>query len=325
MEGVSARSLKIFTGSAHPGFAAEVCRYLGVELGRGRVFRFSDGEVGFSVEESVRGADVYVIQPTCPPVNENLMELLIMVDALRRASAYRVNVVTPYFGYARQDRKTKARDPITAKLVANLITIAGARRLVVADLHAGQIQGFFDIPVDHLTGVPLLAKHFLESLPESDRANLVAVSPDVGGVARARYFADLTGADLAIVHKRRVYEAINTSAALEVIGNVRGKVAVVVDDIIDTAGTMLNAARLLLERGAREVHVCATHGILSGPALERLYDDSIKSVVLTDTVPAKDGSALPKMKYLSITRLFAEAIRRIHSDHSVSVLFGNHG
>ncbi len=315
------RALKIFSGSAHPEFAKRVCDYLGVELGKARVFRFSDGEVGVSIEESVRGADVYVVQPTCPPVNENLMELLIMVDALYRASAYRVNVVTPYFGYARQDRKTRAREPITAKLVANLITVAGAKRLVAADLHAGQIQGFFDIPVDHLTAVPVLADYFKKKFPKEE--NLVVLSPDVCGVVRARSFAELLGAELAIVDKRRSHDKVNMSQALEVIGKVKGYIAILIDDIIDTAGTMLNAAYALAERGTKEVHVCATHAVLSGPAIERLSDPIIKSIVLSDTIPLSEEKRLDKITILSMTQLFAEAIRRIHSDHSVSVLFSS--
>ncbi|AER66501.1 ribose-phosphate pyrophosphokinase [Thermovirga lienii DSM 17291] len=316
------REIKIFTGTAHPLFAERVCESLGTKLAAARLFRFSDGEIGVSIEESVRGADVYIIQPTCHPVNENLMELLIMIDVLRRASAYRINVVTPYFGYARQDRKTKAREPITAKLVANLIEKAGADRLIAADLHAGQIQGFFDIPVDHLTGVPLLASYFKQHLKdELEEDKIVVVSPDIGGVVRARRFAVHLNADLAIVDKRRSHEVANLSEVMEIIGNVQGKTAILVDDIIDTAGTVVQAAEALLERGASRVFACATHGVLSGPAVDRIKKSPIEKLVLTDTVNIPEEKHLDNIKELSIAPLFAEAISRIHSDHSVSILF----
>ncbi len=249
------------------------------------------------------------------------MELLIILDVLRRASAYRINVVTPYFGYARQDRKTKAREPITAKLVANLIEKAGAHRLIAADLHAGQIQGFFDIPVDHLTGIPLLASHFREILKKEEDGDIVVVSPDIGGVVRARRFAVHLNADLAIVDKRRSHEVANLSEVMEIIGHVDGKVAILVDDIIDTAGTMVQAAEALLERGARKVYACATHGVLSGPAVERIASSPIENLVLTDTIPLPKEKQIDKITTLSIAPLFAEAISRIHSDHSVSILF----
>lgn len=316
------REIKVFSGTSHPAFTERICESLGICVASARLFRFSDGETGVSVEESVRGADVYVVQPTCHPVNENLVELLIMLDVLRRASAYRINVVTPYFGYARQDRKTKAREPITAKLVANLIEKAGADRLIAADLHAGQIQGFFDVPVDHLTGTPLLASHFREILKqEIDEGRVVVVSPDIGGVVRARRFAVHLNADLAIVDKRRSHEVANLSKVMEIIGHVDGKVAILVDDIIDTAGTMVQAAEALLNRGAEKVYACATHGVLSGPAVERIGPSPIDRLVLTDTIPLPKEKQIDKITTLSIAPLFAEAISRIHSDHSVSILF----
>ncbi len=316
------RELKVFSGSAHPEFTRSICENLGVGVATANIFRFSDGEIGLSVEESVRGADVYVIQPTCEPVNENLMELLIMIDAMRRASAYRVNVVTPYFGYARQDRKSKARDPITAKLVANLIEKAGADRVLAADLHAGQLQGFFDIPVDHLTGIPLLAAYFRDALKkELEQDSLVVIPPDIGAVTRARRFAVPLNADLAIVDKRRSHEVANFSEVMEVIGDVSGKTAVLVDDIIDTAGTMVQAAEAVLARGAKKVYACATHGVLSGPAIERISRSPIHQVVLTNTIPLQEEKRIDKITVLSIAPLFAEAISRIHSDHSVSILF----
>lgn len=316
------RELKIFSGTAHPQFTRSICENLGVGVATANLFRFSDGEIGVSVEESVRGADVYVVQPTCDPVNENLMELLVMIDVMRRASAYRVNVVTPYFGYARQDRKTKAREPITAKLVANLIEKAGADRVIAADLHAGQIQGFFDIPVDHLTGIPLLAAYFREALKNDlEKDRIVVISPDIGGVVRARRFAVHLNADLAIVDKRRSHEVANFSEVMEIIGDVNGKIAILVDDIIDTAGTMVQAAEALLSRGAKKVLACATHGVLSGPAIERIRKSPIHQMVLANTIPLPEEKILDKITVLSIAPLFAEAISRIHSDHSVSILF----
>ncbi|MCF4152089.1 ribose-phosphate pyrophosphokinase [Dethiosulfovibrio sp. F2B] len=318
----SSRKLMIFSGTAHKAFADKICSELDVPLCRASHFRFSDGEIGLSIEESVRGADVFVVQPTCYPVNENLMELLIMVDALKRASAYRINLVIPYFGYARQDRKTKARDPISGKLVANLLETAGAHRVISADLHAGQIQGFFDIPVDHLMGVPLLASFFKKQLAEDlEEKKVTVVAPDVGGVVRARKFAVLLNSDLAIVDKRRSHEVANYCEVMAVIGDVSGKVAILVDDIIDTAGTIVNAAKALKERGASKVYCCATHGILSGPAVERLASDEVDGVILTDSIKLPDERKLDKITQLSIAPLFAEAIRRVHVDSSVSSLF----
>ena len=318
------RAIKVFSGSAHKAFADSVCVSLGIPVSASKLFRFSDQEIGVSVEESVRGTDVYIVQPTCEPANERLMELFIMIDALRRASAYRINVVMPYFGYARQDRKTRAREPITAKLMANLIQKAGADRVISADLHAGQIQGFFDIPVDHLTGIPLLASYFCNTLKKQvEEGNLIVVSPDIGGVARARKFATQLGhnTELAIVDKRRSHEIANLCEVMDIIGDVKGKTAVLVDDIIDTAGTMCKAAAAIKERGATEVYACATHGVLSGPAIDRIRESVLKELIITDTIPLPEEKKLDKIEVLSIAPLFAEVIRRVHSEESVSILF----
>lgn len=318
----AARELKIFSGSAHEAFAAEICSTLGVPMSERKVFRFSDGEIGLALGESVRGADTFIIQPTCHPVNENLMELLIIVDALRRASAARINVVVPYFGYARQDRKARSREPITAKLVANLIQQAGAHRVVTADLHASQIQGFFDIPLDHLSGIPLLASYFKRVLKQEIKQGIVTVvSPDIGGVVRARKFAEMINADLAIVDKRRSYEVANKSEVMEIIGNVNGKIAILVDDIIDTAGSIVNAGNAIMANGASKVYACAVHGVLSGPAIERVKGSPFEEMVVTDTIPLSEEKRISKISTLSMAPLFAEAIRRIHRDHSISILF----
>ncbi|MDR1651756.1 MAG: ribose-phosphate pyrophosphokinase [Synergistaceae bacterium] len=318
----SSRDIKIFSGSAHENFARSICATLGIQMAERKVFRFSDGEIGLALRESVRGTDAFIIQPTCAPVNENLMELLIIVDAMRRASAYRVNVVIPYFGYARQDRKARAREPITAKLVANLLEHAGVDRVVTADLHAGQIQGFFDIPLDHLTGIPLLASHFKRILkPQLRERKVIVVSPDIGGVVRARRFAEQINTELAIVDKRRSYDVANQSKVMEIIGEVSGRVAILVDDIIDTGGSIVNAANALLESGASKVYACAVHGVLSGAAIERISNSSIEEMVLTDTIPLPAEKKLGKITTMSIAPLFAEAIRRIHLDHSISILF----
>lgn len=319
-----ANSIKIFSGTAHPDFAEKICSELKLELSAVRHFHFSDGEIGLSIDESVRGADVFVIQPTSVPANENLVQLLIMADALKRASAHHVNAVIPYFGYARQDRKAKPREPITAKLVANLLTHSGVDRVITADLHAGQIQGFFDIPVDHLTGMPLLASYFKENLAdEIERGEVVVVSPDVGGVARARKFAIMLKTDLAIVDKRRSHEVANYSEVMEIIGDVEGRIAVIVDDIIDTAGTICNAAQGLKARGCKTVYACATHSVLSGPAMERITESQIEKLIFSDTVPLPPEKQTPKIQQLSIAPLFAEAIMRVHSERSVSSLFEN--
>ena len=318
------KDLKIFSGTAHPDFAKRICSELGVRLSAARHYRFSDGELGLSLDESVRGADVFVVQPTCEPANDNLIQLWIMSDAFKRASAYRVNAVIPYFGYARQDRKTKPREPITAKLVANLLTHSGVDRVITADLHAGQIQGFFDIPVDHLTGMPLLASYFRDSLSEEiPKGEVVVVSPDVGGVSRARSFAIMLKSDLAIVDKRRSHEVANVSEVMDIIGEVEGKTAILVDDIIDTAGTICNAAAGLKERGCRRVFACATHAVLSGPAMERIEKSVIEKLIFSDTIPMPEAKRSSKVQQLSIAPLFAEAIMRVHSERSVSSLFDN--
>lgn len=309
------KKLKIFTGNANPQLAQEISDYLGIELGDARVSCFSDGEICVSINESVRGADVFVIQPTCPPANQNVMELLIMIDALRRASARRICAVLPYYGYARQDRKLKARDPITAKLLANLITAAGATRVLTMDLHAGQIQGFFDIPLDHLLGGPILAEYF-KGLGLDDP---IVVSPDVGGVVRARDMASRLGTTIAIIDKRRPQP--NVSEVLHLIGEVKGKTAILIDDIIDTAGTITQAAKALLERGAKEIYVCCTHALLSEPALERLENAPIKEVVITNTIPVAPEKRFSKLKVLTVAPIFGESIIRIHEDLSVSKLF----
>nr|WP_211204653.1 ribose-phosphate pyrophosphokinase [Ammonifex degensii] len=305
----------IFSGNANPKLAADICQYLGVPLGDCVVGRFSDGEIFVRINENVRGADVFVIQPTCSPVNENLMELLIMIDALRRASARRITAVIPYYGYARQDRKTRGREPITAKLVANLITAAGARRVLTVDLHAGQIQGFFDIPVDHLPAGPLLAQHLMAR----GLKDVVVVSPDVGGVVRARELAKRIGAPLAIIDKRRPEP--NEAEVMNVIGPVQGKTAVMVDDIIDTAGTITKGAEALMAWGAKEVYVVCTHPVFSGQAVERLKTPAIKEIFVTDTIPLPPEKRLDKITVVSVAPLLGEVIIRIHEDLSVSKLF----
>ncbi|MDI9481359.1 MAG: ribose-phosphate diphosphokinase [Syntrophomonadaceae bacterium] len=308
--------MKLFTGNANPALAEEIATYLGIPVGDAQVSRFSDGEINCGIHESVRGVDVFVVQPTCFPVNENLMELLVMIDAFRRASASRINAVIPYYGYARQDRKSRARDPITAKLVSNLIVEAGAQRVVAVDLHANQIQGFFDIPVDHLPGVPTISEYFrTKGLAE----NAVVLSPDVGGVTRARDLAAKLGAPLAIVDKRR--PAPNVSEVMNVIGDVQGKSVIVIDDIIDTAGTLCTAADVMMDKGAREVYACCTHGVFSGPAIERLSQAPFKEIIITNTIPLSKEKRLANMTILSVAPLVGEAILRIHEDLSVSKLF----
>lgn len=309
------KRLKIFTGNANPELAREIAQYLGVSLGEAKVSRFSDGEIQVRINESVRGADVFIVQPTCTPVNEHLMELLVMVDAVRRASARRITAVIPYYGYARQDRKTRARDPITAKLVANLLTASGARRVVTMDLHAGQIQGFFDIPVDHLPGVPILAQYFLQQKLD----NVVVVSPDHGGVTRARDLAERIGASLAIIDKRRPEP--NVAEIMNIIGEIKNKKVIMIDDIIDTAGTIAQGAEALKAWGATEISVCCTHPVLSGPAYERLNQAPIKEVVVTNTIPLAAKNCSQKIKVLTVAPLLGEAIIRIHEDLSVSKLF----
>ncbi|MBW2485173.1 MAG: ribose-phosphate pyrophosphokinase [Deltaproteobacteria bacterium] len=307
--------IKVFSGNANPELAREICEYLKIALSKVEVRRFSDGEIFIEIGENVRGTDVFVIQPTCPPVNDHLMELVIMVDALRRASARRITAVLPYYGYARQDRKVAPRVPITAKVVAEMLMVVGVRRVLSMDLHAGQIQGFFNIPVDHLYAAPVLLKYINETFN-----NVVMVSPDAGGVERTRAFAKRLRADLAIIDKRR--DRPNESKAMNVIGDVNGKTAVLLDDMVDTAGTLCNAATMLKEAGAVEVHACCSHGVLSGPAIERLEASDIKSLVVTNSIPLR-GSAkeCKKIKVLSVSQLLGEAISRIHSEDSVSSLF----
>lgn len=309
------RKLKIFSCNANPTLANEIAEYLGVKVGESEVKSFSDGEIQVRIQESVRGADVFIVQPTSAPVNQHLMELLIMADAMRRASARRITAVIPYYGYARQDRKARARDPITAKLVANLISTGGTRRVLTMDLHAGQIQGFFDIPVDHLPGVPILAEYFLSK----NLGEVVVVSPDLGGVTRARALADRIGASLAIIDKRRPEP--NVAEIMNIIGNVKGKTVIMIDDIIDTAGTITLGANALLDIGAKEVYACCTHPVLSGPAIERLEQSAIKEIVVTNTIPLPPEKQISKIKSLSVAPLLGEAIIRIHEDLSVSKLF----
>lgn len=311
--------LKIFSGTAHKDFAERISRELNVPLSDLKHYRFADGELGVSLNDSVRGADVFIIQPTCNPVNDNIMQLLIMTDAMKRASAHYVNAVIPYFGYARQDRKAKPREPITAKLVANLLVHGGIDRVITADLHAGQIQGFFDIPVDHLTGMKLLAGHFKTQLyDELSRGEVVVVSPDVGGVARARKFAVMLNTDIAIVDKRRSYDVQNVSEVMDIVGNINGRIAILVDDIIDTAGTICHAADGLKERGCARVLACATHAVLSAPAVERIDACAIERLVFSDTIPIPAEKRSAKIEQLSIAPMFAEAIRRVHEEISIS-------
>ena len=307
--------LKIFSGTANPALAAEIADHLGVPVGNVELGRFSNGEVKFTINENVRGSDVFIVQPTSSPGNETLMELLIMLDAFKRASPRRITAVVPYYGYARQDRKTRGREPITAKLVANLITVAGAQRLLTVDLHAGQIQGFFDIPVDHLSGIPILAEY----IRQKDIPDMVVVSPDAGGVARARDMAAEVSASIAIIDKRRPVP--NVAEVANIIGQVRGKAAIIVDDLIDTAGSVVESAHALLERGAREVYVCCTHAVMSGPAPQNVGKSDIKELVVTNTIPLTPAQLCEKVHVLSIAALLGDAIERIHEDRSVSMLF----
>ncbi|MGI6365786.1 MAG: ribose-phosphate diphosphokinase [Bacillota bacterium] len=309
------RKLKIFSCTSNLPLARAIAQHIETSLGAGEVVRFSDGEVSVRIEESVRGADVFIVQSTCHPSNDNLMELLVMIDALKRASAKRITAVIPYYGYARQDRKTRPRDPITAKLVANLLTVAGANRILVIDLHAGAIQGFFDIPVDHMTAVPLLAEHF----SNRDKDELVVVSPDMGGVTRARDMAQRLGVPIAIIDKRR--PRANVAEIMNIIGDIRGKRAILVDDIIDTAGTITLGAQALLDHGAKEVYACCTHPVFSGPAMERLAKAPIKELVVCDTILLPEEKRLPNIKICSVAELLADAIVRIHEDLSISTLF----
>ena len=314
--------IKLFSGTAHPEFAERISKELNVPLSDVKRYRFSDGEIGVSLNEPVRGADVFIIQPTCTPANENIMELLIMADAMKRASAHYVNAVIPYYGYARQDRKAKPREPITAKLVANLLTHGGIDRVITADLHTGQLQGFFDIPVDHLTGMNLLAAYFKTFLSNELKENkVVVVSPDTGGVTRARRFAVMLNTDIAIVDKRRSYDVANESEVIDIVGNIRGRIAILVDDMIDTAGTICHAADALKERGSEKIFACATHAVLSGPAIERINTSEIEKLICSDTIPITPEKFSSKIKQLSIAPSFAEAIKRVHEERSISNMF----
>ena len=311
MEGVA-----IFTGNSNPGLAKKICQYLSLPLGGAEVKTFSDGEIQIEIIENVRLKDVFVLQSTCSPVNDNLVELLLMIDAFKRSSARRITVVIPYFGYARQDKKVAPRVPISAKLVADMITLAGANRIITMDLHAGQIQGFFNIPVDNLFAAPVL----IDYIRNNFRDDLVIVSPDAGGVERARAFAKRLNAELAIIDKRR--EAPNKAKAMAVIGDVTDKVAVILDDMADTAGTLTEAAEAVMNSGAKEIHACCAHPVLSGPAIERICDSALKSLVVTDTIPLKENAAAcEKIKVLTISKLIGEAIIRSFRGDSVTSLF----
>ena len=309
------KNIKIFTGNSNPELAKEIADLLGLKLGDAEVGTFSDGEISVNINETVRGADVFIVQSTGSPVNNNLMELLIMIDAFKRASAGRITAVIPYYGYARQDRKAKSRDPITAKLVADLLTTAGANRVLTMDLHAAQIQGYFNIPVDHLLGSPILANHYInKGLAERD--DIVVVSPDLGSVTRARKFADKINAPIAIIDKRR--PKANVSEIMNIIGDIKDKVCILVDDMIDTAGTITNAANALKDLGAKAVYACCTHGVLSGPAIERINSSAIEELVMLNTIPLPEGA---KFKSISVAPLFSEAIKRIYDDQPISRLF----
>ena len=313
------KEIKVFTGSSNPELADMICKNLGISLGKSTVTAFADGECSISINEPVRGVDVFIVQSTCKPVNDSLMELLVMIDAMKRASAGRITAVIPYFGYARQDRKAKARDPISAKLVANLLTIAGADRVLTMDLHAAQIQGFFDIPVDNMLGssvlIPYIAGKFGVGTEDT-----VIVSPDLGSVTRARKFTQKLDMPLAIIDKRR--PKANVSEVMNIIGNVKGKKCILVDDLIDTAGTLVHAAEALVERGgATEVYACASHGVLSGPAIERIKESPIKELTILDTIPLTSEKKLDNINVLSVAPVFTEAIARIYEETSVSTLF----
>ncbi|MCF0136960.1 MAG: ribose-phosphate pyrophosphokinase [Oscillospiraceae bacterium] len=314
------KDIKVFTGNSNPELAKDIGDLLFRKLGDCACTHFADGECSVSVYDPVRGTDVFIVQSTCKPVNDSLMELLIMIDAMRRASAGRITAVIPYFGYARQDRKAKSRDPISAKLVANLITAAGADRVLTMDLHAAQIQGFFDIPVDNLYGAPLFAKHYL-SIYGKNNDDIMVVSPDVGSTARARSFSMKLGCNMAIVDKRR--EKANQSEVMNIIGSVEGKTCILLDDMVDTAGSLCGAAKAIKEiGGAKEVYACATHGVLSGPAIERIENSCIKELLLLDTIPyPADKPKCEKIHYKSVANVFAEAIRRIYEEEPLSILF----
>ena len=311
------RDIKIFAANANPELAKAMSEYLGLPLGKSEVTMFSDGEISVSIFESVRGSDVFVVQPTSAPVNLHLMELLIMIDAFKRASAGRITAVLPYFGYARQDRKAKGRDPISAKLVANMITTAGADRILTMDLHAPQIQGFFDIPVDHLIGMPILAAYFEQKFA-GNKENLVIMSPDIGSIPRARSFAQRLDVPIAIVDKRRA--KANVSEVMNIIGEVEGKDIIIIDDMIDTAGTLCNAAEAIMSKGAKSISACASHAVLSGPAIERIKASPLEEVVMIDTIALPPEKQMDKLRVLTCAPVFAEAIARIYSDKPISPL-----
>ncbi len=312
------KDIKIFAGNSNRELAEEIAKKIRLPLGASVVSSFSDGEIAISINEVVRGSDVFIVQSTCTPVNDNLIELLILIDALKRASAGRITAVMPYFGYARQDRKAKARDPISAKLVANLITTAGADRVLTMDLHAPQLQGFFDIPVDHLLGAPLLAQYFMNKFANGVE-DVVVVSPDIGSVGRCRKFAEKLEVPLAIIDKRR--PKANVCEIMNIIGDVRGKRVILVDDMIDTGGTIVNAASALTDIGATEVYACCTHGVLSGPAIDRVRTSPIKELVTLNTISLPKEKKISKITVLSVADVFAEAIERIYGDISISTLF----
>lgn len=309
------KKLKIFTGNANPALAKEICDYLGLPLGEAFVGRFNNGEVQIMIDESVRGKDVFIIQPTSYPVNDNLMELMVIADALKRASARHITAVVPYYGYARQDRKTRGREPITAKLVANLMQMAGITRLVTIDLHAGQIQGFFDVPVDHLFGASILAKY----INEKNMEDVIVVSPDLGGVTRARDLADRIGAPIAIIEKKRPEPGV--AKVMNLIGDVAGKNCIIIDDIVDTAGSLVEGAKALEEFGAKSVTAAVTHAVLTDPASERIASSNIKELIVTNTIPLPENCNLPNITQLSVAPLLGEAIMRIFHEVSVSNLF----
>ena len=315
-------NIKVFCGNANREMAENICKALGISLGKSTVRTFADGEASVSLEETVRGADVFLVQSTCKPVNDHLMELLVMIDACRRASAGRITAVIPYFGYARQDRKAKSRDPISAKLVANMLTAAGADRILTMDLHAAQIQGFFDIPLDHLLGNPTFVKYYLDKFPEDqfNHDDFIVVSPDVGSVGRARAFASKVHMGLAIVDKRR--QKANECEVMNIIGDVKGKTCILYDDMVDTAGSLCNAAKALVEvGGAKEVYACATHGVLSGPAYERLENSVIKEMLFLNTIPQVGNTPSGKIKFLDVAPVFARAIEHVHGGTSIADLF----
>ncbi|NGY87669.1 ribose-phosphate diphosphokinase [Bacillus megaterium] len=308
-------NLKLFTLNSNKALAEEIAKVIGVELGKCSVDRFSDGEIQINIEESIRGCDVFIIQSTSAPVNEHLMELLIMIDALKRASAKTINIVMPYYGYARQDRKARAREPITAKLATNIIEKAGATRIITLDLHAPQIQGFFDIPIDHLVGVPILGEYF----KSKNLDDVVVVSPDHGGVTRARRLAERLKAPIAIIDKRRPRP--NVAEVMNIVGQVEGKTAILIDDMIDTAGTITIGASALIEAGAKEVYACCTHPVLSGPAIERIQNSTIKELAVTNSIALTEDKKIGKVTELSVAPLIGEAIIRVHEEQSVSTLF----